>query len=288
MKNIIFVFLLVFVLLGCKKEQDKVQTKSIENLSSKEALLVGTFHYNNPGADVAKFKSFNILNEDSQLELDKISAKIKNYNPTKIFVEWPYNEQKELDSLYQLYNQGKYFQNDSLSDFYLKNEIFQLAFRVAKEIKLKTIYAIDYNETKFPFNDVMNDIEKRNQSELKKNIENDISKLTTEFDNKIESETSLIELTYYMNTSEFRDFHNNLHNNLMLLAGEPDDFSGPFLTSEWFKRNLYMWSFVQKNTKKSDERIMVLAGAGHIAMFEKFINQNSEWKVKELKEVMEK
>ena len=37
----------------------------------KEALLIGTFHYNNPGADVAKTKSFDILSEDSQLELKK-------------------------------------------------------------------------------------------------------------------------------------------------------------------------------------------------------------------------
>lgn len=285
MKNSIFVFLLSFLLLACNRDSKDAQTKSINLSVQKEVLLVGTFHYNNPGADVVKTKSFNILNEDSQLELEKISAKIKNYNPTKIFVEWPYNEQNELDSLYQLYNQGQYFKNDSLSDFYLKNEIFQLAFRVAKENNLKTLYGIDYS-TSFPFEDVMNDIKKSNQSELKGKIENGISTLTTEFDNKIESGISLSELTYYLNTSEFRDFHNNLHNNLMLLAGEPDDFSGPFLTSEWFKRNLYMWSFVQKITEQSDERVMVLAGAGHIAMFEKFINQNNEWKVKELKEVM--
>lgn len=285
MKNSIFVFLLSFLLLACNRDSKDGQTKSITLSVQKEVLLVGTFHYNNPGADVVKTKSFNILNEDSQLELEKISAKIKNYNPTKIFVEWPYNEQNELDSLYQLYNQGQYFKNDSLSDFYLKNEIFQLAFRVAKENNLKTLYGIDYS-TSFPFEDVMNDIKKSNQSELKGKIENGISTLTTEFDNKIESGISLSELTYYLNTSEFRDFHNNLHNNLMLLAGEPDDFSGPFLTSEWFKRNLYMWSFVQKITEQSDERVMVLAGAGHIAMFEKFINQNNEWKVKELKEVM--
>lgn len=285
MKNSIFVFLLSFLLLACNRDSKDGQTKSINLSVQKEVLLVGTFHYNNPGADVVKTKSFNILNEDSQLELEKISTKIKNYNPTKIFVEWPYNEQNELDSLYQLYNQGQYFKNDSLSDFYLKNEIFQLAFRIAKENNLKTLYGIDYS-TSFPFEDVMNDIKKSNQSELKGKIENGISTLTTEFDNKIESGISLSELTYYLNTSEFRDFHNNLHNNLMLLAGEPDDFSGPFLTSEWFKRNLYMWSFVQKITEQSDERVMVLAGAGHIAMFEKFINQNNEWKVKELKEVM--
>lgn len=286
MKNLI-ILSLVLLIFGCKNEQDKTQTKPIENLSSKEVLLVGTFHYNNPGADLAKTKSFDILNEKSQLELKEISEAIKTYNPTKIFVEWPYNEQKELDSLYQLYTSGQYFENDSISDFYLKNEIFQLAFRAAKENNLKTVYGIDYS-TSFPFGEVMNAIEKNNQSELKAKIEGGISKFTAGFDDKIDSGASLKELTYYLNSAEMRSFSNHFHNNLMLLAGETNDFSGPLLTAEWFKRNLYMWSLIQKNTSQSDDRIMVLVGASHAAMFELFIKENEDWEVKELQEILKK
>lgn len=285
MKNSIFILFLLFTLFACNKEQDKTQIKPIKSLHSNEVLLIGTLHYNNPGTDVAKIKSFDILNEKSQLELQKISTNIKNYNPTKIFVEWPYNEQKELDSLYQLYTQGQYFENKNLSSFYKKNEIFQLAFRVAKANSLKKVYGIDYS-TSFPFEEVMSDIEKNNQSELKTRIQKGISIITSEIDNRIESGISLTELTYYINNEEFRNLSNNWHNNLMLLAGKPDDFSGPLLTSEWFKRNLYMWSLIQKNTIESDERIMVLVGGSHAAMIELFIKENENWKVKELKEIM--
>ncbi|PWL39889.1 hypothetical protein DKG77_03400 [Flagellimonas aquimarina] len=280
-------FLLFAILLfGCSGQEEESPPKLVDNSNTKEVLLIGTFHYNNPGADLAKTKSFDVMNEKSQQELKKISSNIKKYNPTKVFVEWPYNEQKELDSLYHLYTKGQYFQNDSLSDFYLKNEIFQLAFRTAKENNLKTVYGIDYNETTFPFGDVMADIEKSNQPELKSKIEDAIAKFTTEFDNKIVSGASLLDLTYYLNSPEMRSFSNHFHNNLMLLAGTPNDFSGPFLTSEWFKRNLYMWSLIQKNTGSSDQRIMVLAGASHAAMFELFITENKGWKVKELNEIM--
>ena len=72
----------------------------------------------------------------------------------------------------------------------------------------------------------------------------------------------------------------------MLLAGQPDDFSGPQLSSEWFKRNLYMWSLIQKNTTESDERIMVLIGGSHAAIMELSINENDRWKVRELQEIM--
>lgn len=288
MKNCILLFIIYFTLLSCTISQKIAQIENPETSTNKEVLLIGTFHYNNPGADVAKTKSFDILNEKSQLELKKISSFIKDYKPDKIFVEWPYNEQKELDSLYQLYIEDKYFKKDSLSDFYLKNEIFQLAFRVAKDNNLKKVYGIDFSSTSFPFEEVMNAIEKAGQPKLKERLQNDISKFTLEFDNKIESGISLTELTYYSNSSEFRNFSNNFHNNLMLLAGNQDDFSGPFLTSEWFKRNLYMWSLIQKKTGESDKKIMVLVGSSHAAILELFIKGDDGWKVKELKQIMEK
>ena len=280
--------LIISIIIGCKKKSkiENSNTKILDN-HKKEALLIGTFHYNNPGVDIAKTKSFDILSEKSQLELNQISSKIKEYNPTKVFVEWPYNEQEELDSLYQLYREKKYFTNDSLSDFYLKNEIFQLAFKVAKQNNLKTVYGIDYS-TSFPYGDVMNDIERNKQFKLKEKIENTISKFTTTFDNKIDSGALLKELTYFENSKKMRYLSNDLHNNLMSIAGSSNDFNGVFLTSEWYKRNLYMWSLIQKHTNKSDERIMILLGSSHVAMLELFIKENNEWGIKELKEVMSK
>lgn len=273
------------MLFACNKEQEKTQIKPTDNPNNKEVLLIGTLHYNNPGADVAKTKSFDILDKKFQSELQEISSNLKKYNPTKIFVEWPYDEQGELDSLYQLYIKGQYFKNKNLSNFYQKNEIFQLAFRVAKTNNLKRVYTIDYS-TSFPFEQVMDDIEKSNQSGLKARVQKGISKITSEIDNRINSGISLTKLTYYINNKEFRNLSNNWHNNLMLLAGKPDDFSGPLLTSEWFQRNLYMLSLIQKNTIESDERIMVLVGGSHAAMLELFIKGNEGWKVKELEQIM--
>ncbi|MEM6735983.1 MAG: DUF5694 domain-containing protein [Bacteroidota bacterium] len=286
MMNKVLVFLLSVALFSCRETQTKPQTNPIEPPNKhKEVLLIGTFHYNNPGADVAKTKSFDILSQDSQNELEQISLRIKEYNPTKIFVEWPYDEQNELDSLYHLYKENKYFTKDSLSEFYLKNEIFQLAFRTAKANHAEKVYGIDY-ATSFPFEEVMKDIEEANQTELLSNIQDGIAKFTVDFDNKIEAGTSLTELTNYLNSPEMRKFSNHFHNDLMLLAGGKDDFSGPLLTSEWFKRNLYMWSLTQKNTMDTDERIMILVGASHAAMFELFIKENDDWKVKEFQEIM--
>lgn len=272
------------MLYSCNKNPSSESVK-IEGDNKKELLLIGTFHYNNPGRDVAKTKSFDILNEESQTELDEISQKIKEFNPTKIFVEWPYDEQKGLDSLFQIYKEGQYFENDSLSDFYLKNEIFQLAFRVAKLSKHNEVRAIDYNNTDFPYDSLMTVISNNDPFELQNKIEKTIQTLTSDFDDKIAGGASLLELTYHMNTTGFRKMSNEFHNEIPLLAGNRDNFIGPYLTSEWFKRNLYMWSLIQKDVH-DDDRIMVLLGASHAAIIKKFIDENDTWKVVELQDLM--
>lgn len=282
-----------------ERKSTLISTEALENImfdyskknqttdvSKKEALLIGTFHYHNPGLDVVKTKSFDILSQAAQLELEEISSDIQAYNPSKIFVEWPYNAQRELDSLYKLYKEDKYFTNKNLSDFYLKNEIFQLAFRVAKNNNLEKVYAMDYLRTDFPYEKVMNDIESNKQIHLKKKIEKALVSFTTDFDKMIESGTSLKELTLALNTDEKRYESNNLHNNIFSIAGSTDEFNGVFLTSEWYKRNLYMWSLIEKNTTDSDKHIMVLAGSSHAAMMELFINENRAWKTKHLKDVL--
>ena len=288
LKIMFSVFLLVSLFFNCKEEE---QTDSLkDNLTSmetqKEVLLIGTFHYNNPGADVAKTKSFDILKEQSQQELEFMAGKIATYRPSKIFVEWDYDEQMELDSLYQLYQQDNYFTNDSLNDFYRKNEIFQLAFRTAKRGKVDQVIGIDY-KTEFPFDSLMTVLDKNRQVEIQSRIGEMIETFTVGFDDMIENGESLLDLTYYLNSPELRELSNEFHNQIPLISGPTNNFIGPFLTSEWYKRNLYMWSLVQKGTDQNDKRIMVLVGASHAAILKNFIEENSAWKVVELKSVIE-
>lgn len=253
---------------------------------SKEVLLIGTFHYNNPGLDVVKTKSFDILSEASQKELQMMAEKIKAYQPDKIFVEWPYDRQEKLDSLYQVFKGGDYYQNEGLSDYYRKGEIFQLAFRVAALADLDRVHAIDYRDAEFPFDSMMTVIATHNQKELMGDIQTAIQQITTEFDDKIESGISLLELTYYLNLPEMRAMSNTFHTEVPLLAGAPDNFIGPYLSAEWIRRNLYTWSMIQKYTAASDERIMILMGSSHIALIKDFIDQHKGWQSVELQEVM--
>lgn len=147
LKLSLILFTTIVFLASCESKTEKSVPDPIADAGKKEVLLIGTFHYHNPGADIAKTKSFDVLDEESQNQLELIAEKIHGFNPDKIFVEWPFDEQRQLDSLYNLYQEDTYFDNDGLTEFYRKNEIFQLAFRAALKNKLKSVDAIDYHET---------------------------------------------------------------------------------------------------------------------------------------------
>lgn len=284
--KIAFALSVLFVFLSCESKTEQSETSPSE--STKQALLIGTFHYHNPGADVAQTKSFDILSDAAQAELEEISEKIKAYQPDQVLVEWPYDEQHELDSLYQLFLEDSYFTNDSLSDFYLKNEIFQLGFRVAKKAGLKSVQAVDYRNTEFPFDSLMTVAALQKQTDLQKQFTDGIERFTQEFDEKIESGASLLDMTYYLNTEELRKFSNEFQTQVPLLVGDRTNFVGAYLASEWYRRNLYMWSLAQKATESGDQRVMLLLGSSHIALIKDFIDKNPEWSTVELKEIMEK
>lgn len=288
MKKTTILFLAMLCLLAaCNDNKDKTTPpKTTVDEQGTEMLLVGTFHFHNPGADVVKTKSFDIMSDKSQKELSELSEKITLYNPSKIFVEWEYDRQEELDSLYQLYLQNDYFK-DGMSDFYQKNEIFQLAFRIAKSSGHDKVYAMDYRETEFPFDSVMTVINVNGQKELQQKIQKVIKQITEDFDSKIEAGISLKELIYHLNLDSLRKQSNDFHMRVPLIAGDETNFIGPYLTAEWYRRNLYMWSLIQKNTTPEDEKIMVLVGASHAAIFEELISHDPNWNIIGLKEVVE-
>jgi hypothetical protein len=265
---------------------------SIGQTFEKQVLLLGTFHFNNPGLDVVKTTTFDVMNATVQQEIAVISNKIALFSPDKIFVEWPADEQERLDSLYQFYLNGKYeeyiskrYTKISKLNFYRQNEIFQLAFRIGKIKGLKRIYAFDYTKTEFPFDSVTAAMKKAGQTKIMADIDNDF-KLWGEKENKNRETMTLTEMLMEVNsiTNLWKD--KAWYIQRMNRAGELNDYAGPFLVAEWYRRNLYMYSTIQKQLGSSDQRIMVLAGSGHAAMLKEFIELDGALKFVDVNHVI--
>jgi uncharacterized iron-regulated protein len=240
--------------------------------TKKQILLLGTFHFENPGLDVVKTNIFNVMTNKSQKELDNITDKIKKFGPDKIFVEWNYEKQDKLDKFFAK-NTDSLFHNDA-------DELVQLAIRSAKKLGHEKLFAMDYNKTEFPYDSLVKDMQEANQLDLiKKNKDRILAREKSE--NLKIAKYSLTELLIDCNATNIKWYLETANK-----AGKTDNFVGAYLVSEWYRRNLYMYSLIQKLTENKDTKIMVLLGAGHTAMLREFIKYDSNFEIVELKDIL--
>ena len=91
MKTILIQLFVSLVLLS--------ETFAQNNPAKTEVLLVGVFHFNNPGLDVAKFKVDDMLGEKRQREILEIRKALVEFGPDAIFTEVNLDAAKWLDKL---------------------------------------------------------------------------------------------------------------------------------------------------------------------------------------------
>ncbi|RZK29076.1 MAG: hypothetical protein EOO63_09820 [Hymenobacter sp.] len=256
-----------------------------------DLLLVGTFHFANPGLDMVKLKSVDILGPKAQADLEMLTDKIARLQPTKIFVEAEWSRQEELDELYKQYLAGTYQTYitakfpASRHSFYLKNEIMQLAFRAGKKAGVPRIYGLDYTQTSFPYDSVLRVMQQAHQEPLIKQLEESHREAEAAENQKLAT-LSLPRILLDYNTPQSLAANKGVYLNLLNRAGSVGNFAGSYLVSEWYRRNLYMYSVVQKTVTPTDGPVLVLVGAGHAAMMREFVQYDKRFRLRELKDVM--
>jgi hypothetical protein len=107
-----------------------------------QVMLIGTYHFSNPGQDLNNVKAVDVLAPERQREIGKIIASLAKFGLTKVAVEWPAQIATER---YAQYRAG------ALQD---RNEVVQLGFRLARERGLQTVQGLDV-QGDFPFEAVM-------------------------------------------------------------------------------------------------------------------------------------
>nr|WP_305775259.1 DUF5694 domain-containing protein [Flavobacterium sp. 140616W15] len=128
-------------------------------------------------------------------------------------------------------------------------------------------------------------MDKANQKNLKERTAELMIKFENDQNERI-SRSTLTELILYYNENEADKDNLQWYFEVANRTGNSDDFTGASLVANWYKRNLYMYSLVQKLTESKDDKIMVLVGAGHAAMFRQFIEKDPTFELVELSTVL--
>ncbi len=273
-----------FLLTSCATNI-KHNDVSINKADAKEILLLGTFHYNNPGMDAVKHDVLDVMTDDGQKQLEELADKIVKYKPSKIFVEWNLTEQDKLDKLYQKYLNGTYFEDKNLSDFYRKNEIFQLGFRIAKKLGHRKVYGVDYSNVTMDFEAMMKSMNDAKQQDLQAQLNSTLEEMGKKISKQMAT-MSLEELYIDDNKPEEVAANIELYNEISVKAGTLENTAGATMVSQWYKRNLLIWSSIQKIVDENDKKVMVLFGGGHTAILDQIVRYNRNWKTADLRKVL--
>jgi hypothetical protein len=241
-----------------------------------EVLLLGTFHFANPGLDVVKFEDANILSDKRQREVESLVQKLKAFRPDKIFVEVPVSAQNRYDSLLLAYKEGKHKLG--------RSETQQIGFRLAKECGINTIYCADFNQISFPIDSVIKIMMAQKQMDMVQIFQEMMQREQGNFNEQLKTKT-ITQILLDGNTDEaYRKMAGAYY--FFLKAGDKSNHAGSFLASEQWRRNIYIYENILKNLDVKDERILVLYGTTHTAMISEMMKYNESLKIIPVSEVL--
>lgn len=261
------VLFLLCVLIGS-------QTLGAQSQSRPEILVLGTYHMANPGRDVHNMAADDVLSPKRQQEIAQLVEVLKRFRPTKIAIEASAGSER-IARDYNEYLAGRY----TLT----RNENDQVGFRLAKELGLKAVNAVDVDGD-FQYMRVMNYAKANGR--------------TAEFDSmqarvarRVKRQSDFLQTHTVLETLERMNSDSAAAEALgadmdFVYFGDLWEFAGPDLLTFWFQRNLRIYNRITALIESPAERILVIYGNGHLGPFRQIISADTRVRLRKLSEIM--
>ncbi len=253
-------------------------TQNLETQEKPQIAILGTFHFANTN-DYAAIQIDDLLTNKRQTELEKLIEKLKSYNPTKIMIEW---EPEVKDSVG---SELKAYLKDQFSIESKRNEIYQIAFRLAKKVGINELFPIDYQLN-------LGDKEVGEFLEEDKALMQKFNEIIGDAINFAQSETQILKKTdlvsYFerMNSEEFDNKNKNFYLDKILNISEEAGNPMAEYVANWYKRNLFIINRIEKHLEPND-RVLVLIGSGHRAIMKGLYEDRESVKYIEINSFLE-
>jgi len=231
-------------------------------------LLVGTFHFDNPGRDAHKPKyTYDLFGEKGQRELGEVLERLAEFAPTKILVENPSEDQGSVDRWYASYRDGKAGKT--------ANEVVTVGFALGQKLGHERVYAFDADGEWLPTAPdtdeiVRQEAERMGQLDLLQDpVLASYSRLSAEEDEVLETLTLRQRLRLMNHPGLLGISHGAYFFFANFRLSDGKSFPGPDgFASSWHNRNLRMFANIQRLASEPDDRLLVIVGAGHVPILQ--------------------
>jgi hypothetical protein len=237
-----------------------------------EVMVVGVYHMSNPGSDVFNMDVDDVLSPKRQAEIAQVAAVLRQFRPTKIAVEAIFSDRSTLQR-YSDYVAGTY----ELT----RNEVDQLGFRVARELGHSTVFPVDVRG-EFPYPRLVKYARATGQTPAFDALEGKTGEAVDALTTYIATHT-VLETLLYMNSDDQVAVAVGSYFRLAEF-GESWDWAGADLVSDWFRRNMRIYTNIVRLIDSPDERILVIYGAGHLGWLQHAFDLNPTIRLRKLAE----
>ena len=221
-----------------------------------QVMVLGTYHFDNPGLDLANVTADDVLTGKRQAELKLVAERLGAFQPTAIAVEKVPHGDTPIDPGF-----ASFTESDLASD---RNEIVQIGYRLAHQQRINRVYAVDVQDGEidfFPFDRIQSFAEKAGRLDL---INDMITEVQKEVEVMAHSQQTLAMhelLTAENDPERTRRMHSEFYYGLLKLA-DAEEQPGAALNYGWYARNALIFANIAASSQPGD-RIIVIYGSGH-------------------------
>lgn len=272
-KKIVFassLTLLVSAVVAVQVVPRRLPADRIDGPPLAEVLVLASYHMANPGRDIFNLKADDVLAPQRQAEMRELLDVLARFRPTKIAIEADSDSPKTKQ--YEDYLAGKYEPG--------RDERDQIGLRLAKELGLPKVYGINDMED-FPYYPLQDYAKARGREKELESTMAHFGKTTEEIGEFLKSH-SVLQTLLRINSGEAarRDLANYA---LIAHFGEPGDYAGANLLTEWYKRNIRIHTNLL-NIIEPGDRVLVIYGYGHLRILRQNVEADPTLKLRTLEE----
>lgn len=232
-----------------------------------EVMILGTFHFANPGLDLVNTEIDDVLAPSRQAEIEAVAKALARFKPTKIAVEYPSQLDRQLNIDYRRYRSG--------TRKLTRNESEQIGLRLAAKLDHERVYAVD-EKLDLDFAGTFAAGAENGQERVISRFQRDLAEIKEKFEALQSPEVSIAKSLRFHN--EPQALGGDGHSFYVLLSelGTRKNPAGARLLSDWYRRNALIFANVLRiiDVEAPQERVLVIYGSGHRALLVDFVEDH--------------
>lgn len=225
-----------------------------------QVMILGAHHMGGSG-DYVQAKHDDVLSERRQREIEALVDRLAEFRPTKIAVEVPVARDSALNALYRGYVAGTHALR--------RNEIDQIAFRLARKLGHAKVHAVDFKKDE-DIGGLIAYAAATEQDAALRGAQGRIMAMMKEQEQRQGSMT-VTDILREANSPQADALES-----FYLLAtpiGDAERYVGADLVAGRFERNLKIFANIARLAEPGD-RVLVVYGASHGKLLRQFVDES--------------